>query len=84
MLYLKKIITLNTRTLLLWLLLCLPGYLFPVSLTVQHDTANLCPVHFLSRYLQFPSITGQEGAAGEFFAGACRDAGLHVRIFSAA
>ncbi len=40
------------------------------------------PVQFLSRYLQIPSVTGNEGTAGAFFADACREAGLHVRVFS--
>lgn len=37
---------------------------------------------FLSRYIQIPSVTGNEKAAGEFLAAACREKGLHVRIFS--
>jgi carboxypeptidase PM20D1 len=71
-----------SRTLILAALFCLPVYLFPVSLTSEGDTSSACPVQFLSRYLQIPSVTGSEGPAGVFFADACREAGLHVQIFS--
>jgi carboxypeptidase PM20D1 len=37
---------------------------------------------FLSRYIQIPSVTGNEKAAGEFLANACREMGLHVRLFT--
>lgn len=43
-----------------------------------HSSAAL----FLSRFIQIPSVTGNEKAAGEFLAAACRNKGLHVRIFS--
>jgi carboxypeptidase PM20D1 len=39
------------------------------------------PAVFLSHYIQIPSVTGNEKAAGEFLANACREMGLHVRLF---
>lgn len=39
-------------------------------------------VVFLSQYIQVPSVTGSEKAAGEFLANACREMGLHVRLFT--
>ena len=44
---------------------------------VLHD-----PAQFLSRYVQIPSVTGQEKEAGEFLAQFCRDNGLHVHVFT--
>jgi len=39
-------------------------------------------VVFLSKYIQIPSVTGNEKPAGEFLANACREMGLHVRLFT--
>ncbi len=40
------------------------------------------PEVFLSQYLQIESVSGNEKGAGEFFANACRQAGLYVKIFT--
>ncbi len=40
------------------------------------------PATLLSRYVQIPSVTGEEKEAGEFLAEFCRDQGLHVHIFT--
>ena len=48
----------------------------------QNEQGYLPPAAFLSKYIQIPSVTGNEKAAGEFLAAACREKGLHVRIFS--
>lgn len=40
------------------------------------------PAEFLSHYIQIPSVTGNEKAAGEFLANACREMGLNVRLFT--
>jgi carboxypeptidase PM20D1 len=39
-------------------------------------------VGFLSQYIQIPSVSGNEKEAGMFFAEACRQEGLHVRVFT--
>lgn len=39
-------------------------------------------VRFLSSYIRFESITGQELEAGRHFARYCEEAGLHMRYFS--
>ncbi len=36
----------------------------------------------LSRYVQIPSVSGEEKQAGEFFANFCREKGLHVHVFT--
>jgi len=36
----------------------------------------------LSKYIQYPSVTGNEKDAGEFLASVCREKGLFVEIFS--
>lgn len=48
---------------------------FPLLLYGQRD---LDAVESLSRYLQHPSVSGSEEAAGSFFAGLCAEKGLHV------
>ncbi len=40
------------------------------------------PAQLLSRYVQIPSVSGEEKEAGEFLAGLCREHGLHVRVFT--
>ena len=39
-------------------------------------------IELLSKYIQIPSITGDEGDAGKFLMEQCLKKGLHVRIFS--
>lgn len=38
--------------------------------------------HLLSRYVQFPSLSGNEEEAGRFFARECSKAGLYVHFFT--
>lgn len=49
---------------------------------VTHLTDHPASALFLSQYIQIPSVSGNEKQAGEFFAQACRDRGLHVHIFT--
>ncbi len=46
------------------------------------DINDIDPADLLSRYVQIPSVSGEEKEAGEFFARFCRDHGLHVRVFT--
>jgi len=40
------------------------------------------PAQMLSKYVQIPSVSGQEKDAGEFFSQFCRDNGLYVHILT--
>lgn len=46
----------------------------------MNDTID--PALLLSRYVQIPSVTGQEKEAGEFLAEFCREQGLYVHVFT--
>ena len=55
------------------------------SATEKHNTGlndTIDPAVLLSRYVQIPSVTGQEKEAGEFLAQFCREQGLHVHLFT--
>lgn len=54
----------------------LPGQSFPEIPAPVLEEA----VQALSRYLQYPSISGSEAAAGRFFAELCAKKGLHVTL----
>ncbi|MFP4468511.1 MAG: M20 family metallopeptidase [Bacteroidales bacterium] len=62
---------------------CLPEEV-PAATKKHHTGMNdtIDPARLLSRYVQIPSVTGQEKEAGEFFAQFCRDQGLHVHVFT--
>ncbi|MBW6498085.1 MAG: M20/M25/M40 family metallo-hydrolase [Bacteroidales bacterium] len=63
--------------------LVLSGYpLFGQDLEERPIPDHSAEAVFLSHYIQIPSITGKEKPAGEFLANACRENGLHVRLFS--
>jgi len=56
-----------------------------LSATEKHNTGmndTIDPALLLSRYVQIPSVTGQEKEAGEFLAQFCREQGLHVHVFT--
>ena len=47
--------------------------------------STICPEEasrLLSAYIQYPSVTGNEKPAGEFFSGLCRERGLNVKVFT--
>ena len=45
-------------------------------------TSSTDPATLLSEYIQIRSIKGQEGDAGKFISGYCKQYGLYVKIFS--
>jgi carboxypeptidase PM20D1 len=60
----------------------LPFLLLQFDSSGQGQTEIPEPAFVLSNYIQRESVTGNEKNAGEFFAGVCKQKGLHVQIFS--
>ena len=52
------------------------------NLSVSEQKGSFDAVQLLSRYVQFPSVSGNEEAAGRFFAQQCRQNGLHLHFFT--
>ena len=52
------------------------------SLEAPHKTTTTNYAELLSRYVQIPSISGNEKEAGRFWSDTCQKAGLKVQIFT--
>lgn len=73
---------------LLWLTNCLfspPAYGYEQENELQDIIASISgeeAAGLLGAYIRYPSITGNEKPAGEFFTQLCRDRGLNVMVFT--
>lgn len=51
-------------------------------LSQENDTVPPQSARLLSKYIQYPSVSGAEKEAGTYFLNLCKKAGLHINVFS--
>lgn len=65
------------------LIVSLQDYLTVFCQPQQDESASLPEsALLLSRYIQIPSVSGQEKEAGEFLAAQCKEKGLYIEVFN--
>ncbi len=70
------------KSILVSFFLIIAAHLLHAQDVVSGKYDNLPQVQLLSKYVQYPSYSGQEYSAGKFFMNACKEKGLHVEVFT--